>query len=144
MSDTKFTPGPWRLTPYYKVLRHGAALAREPSPNRWQGIVEPVPGSDYGSRSFVVGVGIEGHADDYWLSIKDANANLIASSPDLYAALEASTKWLISERDSLYGCITDSEGNIPEGEDEDADYLRELDRVIDANRAALAKARGET
>lgn len=55
-------------------------------------------------------------------------------------ALEDSTKWLISERDSLYECITDSEGNIPPGEEGEADaaYLKQLDELIDRNRALLS------
>lgn len=121
MSDESFTPGPWRLTPYFKVLQDGAALAQKPSPNRWQAIVEPVPGSEYGSRSLVVGVGIKGQVDDYWLSIKEANARLISKSPDLYEALKASTAWLIDERDSKAG----------------EKCLDRLDELIDRNRALL-------
>lgn len=56
---------------------------------------------------------------------------------DARAALEAATRWMIAERDSLYETITDSEGNIPD--DDDGAYLREMDKVIDALRAVLAK-----
>lgn len=83
--------------------------------------------------------------DGCWETRKSGELDRCEADRDrLAAALEASTKWLIAERDSLYECITDSEGNIPKGEDEDADYLRQLDTVIDANRAALAKAKGES
>lgn len=81
MSKAQHTPGPWQLSPYYD--RKG-----EPVPGRYQGIFEPIPGVQYGSRSQIVGVGIKGDADDYWLSIKPVDAALISAAPKMLDLLE--------------------------------------------------------
>lgn len=78
------TPGPWRLHPWY-----GPRPGLNTKPGRYAGIYEPVPGCEYGSKSLVLGVGIKGDVDDYWLQISDANARLIAAAPDLLEALRA-------------------------------------------------------
>lgn len=74
--------------------------------------------------------------DHYDEAYADDLRDLRRRNEQLRAALEASNRWMIAERDSLYECITDSEGNIP---DDEGQYLREMDKVIDANRAALAQ-----
>lgn len=62
--------------------------------------------------------------------------------PKLRPALERATKALIAERDSRKDCITGSEGSIPPGEEDDGEYLRQLDldAVIDECQAALGAA----
>ena len=69
------------------------------------------------------------------------NAALTAAAPDLYERLEASTKTLILERDCYYECCSLSDGTVPD--DDDVAQLENLDAVIAANQAALARARGE-
>ena len=71
----------------------------------------------------------------------EANARLIAAAPALLKALEASNKALIAERDCLYDSITISAGEIVDPIDGEA--LAEADELIDANRAAIAKATGD-
>ena len=114
MSDTKFTPGPWRISPHYdeKGKMH---------PSRWRGIYEPVPGQELGSLSCVLSIGIEGNVEDAWLQTSQANADLIAAAPELYEALD---RW--------FPFIETEEGYAPSKP------------WVEKARAALAKARGET
>ena len=70
-----------------------------------------------------------------------ANARLIAAAPALLKALEASNKALIAERDCLYDNITISAGEITDPAD--GEDLAEYNAMIDANRAAIAKATGD-
>lgn len=111
-SQTPWTPGEWRADLF-------------PDNARWEVRAEP-------GHLLVMNAGLRN------AKYAEANARLIAKAPELAAQLDANTKWLIAERDSLYECISDAEGNIPEGTAEEADdakYLRELDKLIDQNRA---------
>ncbi len=69
-----------------------------------------------------------------------ANARLVATTPDLLACLEASTDALIIERSVLDDSITNGDGTIREPAD--GEELAELNRLIDANQTAIAKATG--
>ena len=71
----------------------------------------------------------------------EANACLIAAAPDLLEALKASNRTLIAERDCLYDSITNNAGEITDPAD--GEGLAEYNAMIDANRAAIAKATGE-
>ena len=68
-------------------------------------------------------------------------SHLTSAAPDLYERLEASTKTLILERDVYYECHSLADGTVPD--DDDRAQLENLDAVIAANQAALARARGE-
>lgn len=83
MSERAHTKGPWRLQPWYDP-RPGLHT----KPGRYSGIYEPIPGCDYGSRSLILGVGIKGDVEDYWLVMSDDNARLIAAAPTMAEAIE--------------------------------------------------------
>lgn len=107
MADTKFTPGPWEAaqadSPKYMSAVHFLYA------NKGIGTVALV-GKDHA---------IVGDAD---LDVQNANANLIAAAPELYAALERAVDALASLRGELEPPLT---------------------QVV-RGRAALAKARGES
>ena len=71
----------------------------------------------------------------------EANARLIAAAPDMLEALKASNRTLIAERDVIYDSITNSAGEITDPAD--GEGLAEYNALIDANRAAIAKATDE-
>ena len=113
MSETKFTPGPWvfeNKTP--EELPHIMA-------GEW-----PVCTAEYHSYSDFSGVQINNEAD----------ANLIAAAPDLYAALEKALPVLVQHLEEPWRGVMPFE---PEASKMRAD----LEQVA-AVRAALAKARG--
>lgn len=90
---SEHTPGPWRIEPHYKCGWKGTA--KDPTPNRWQAIY--VSGQERGAKGIVVNIGIKGgEVDDYWLSIKEADARLIEAAPTMLATLkeaEAMFRW---------------------------------------------------
>lgn len=71
----------------------------------------------------------------------EANAQLISAAPELVEALEASNEFLLEDRRCLIESITDANGNITDPAD--GDGLKEIDALLEKNRAALAKAYGE-
>ena len=114
MTSSKHTPGPWRFSPYYSFEK------KRDVPNRYNGIYEPIPGQEFGSKSSILTVGIKGDVDDYWIHCSDANARLIEASPDLLEALKAVVSaWEVT-------------GPIEAAE--------RMDAAIHAARAAIAKA----
>lgn len=123
---SKHTPGPWRIEPHYKCGWKGTA--KDPTPNRWQAIY--VSGQERGAKGIVVNIGIKGgEVDDYWLSIKEADARLIEAAPDMLEALKA----LLPEVDA------EIEQRQTSGSDE---YWLGLKALSDTARAAIAKAEG--
>jgi len=70
------------------------------------------------------------------------HGHVIAAAPKLLDRLEASTKAMIAERDAFYDTATNQHGEYTDPGDRH--QVAEMDAEIDANRAALAKARGET
>lgn len=98
MTDTKFTPGPWRVGADFESICLDGDSSRKFTSNGWAKCVAKVT-----ERSWMEG------------TQPFHNAHLIAAAPDLYEALE--------------GVITAMEG-LGHG-------------PFDAERAALAKARGE-
>ena len=84
-TKTQHTPGPWAVSPYNNVTSRNGTIAK----------TEQMPGNDDSER--------------------ESNANLIASAPDMFDALQA---------------IVDAFG--------DQDSL-----LIDQCKAALSKAKGE-
>lgn len=124
--------GPWRLAAHYEAGWRG--VAKNPSPNKWQGLYEPIPGQELGSRSAIVSVGIKGaEVDDYWLYIKDVNArhiercspSTIRTIAEGYAALEAEVEAVNSASDLVL------------------DALKQAQARAEAAEAALAKSREE-
>lgn len=94
MSQDKFTPGPWNLTP-------------------------PIAGLEEAQNWYLSGperepIGEIGHPDSLSSKIA-ANAQLIASAPELLAALEAALR---------------------------LDYFNEHNQLADMARKAVAKAKG--
>jgi hypothetical protein len=117
VSETKFTPGPWRASVEEPAVtadfRHHDAL--------YAGYVN----RDTASRTQIARTPAS-HDREVAL----ANAHLIASAPDLYAALEACEQRLA---DLLRSDYSTTSNPAPQDEDD----------AVRAARAALAKARGE-
>jgi hypothetical protein len=116
MGEPKWTPGPWR-----------AYEASERCPLPAGVAVEVGTAASAGARSAticeMIGQGSDGR---YSSETTNANADLIASAPDLYAALEATIEHLEEMRkDKHWHPI----GDCP---------------VLNEALRALAKARGET
>lgn len=114
MTDTKFTPGPWR------VANNGRKGKKTPTFRIWRNDPNQPDGDNFRNTGYA---SISSHVSG------ESNAHLIAAAPELYAALE----WYEARL-----------GNVrkitPEGEKS----RNELDRDFgDRARAALAKARGE-
>lgn len=99
MSSAKFTPGPWSVG--RRDMGDGK-LGRYIDPKRGQPVARVL-------------------CDPRKAAVNDANADLLAASPEMYAALEESV-WALS------------------GESYDPDRF---EKAIVTARAALAKARGE-
>lgn len=89
------TPLPWRATPHYASNGYGS-FSRHPAANRYSNIVQPHPNTDIGCRSFVVSVGIKGDVEEYWLSIKDADARYLVTASNLYPKLCEALEWYAS------------------------------------------------
>lgn len=134
---SKHTPGPWRIEPHYKCGWKGTA--KDPTPNRWQAIY--VPGQERGAKGIVVNIGIKGgEVDDYWLSIKEADARLIEAAPDMLKALEACLE-LEQEKANRHGysdCCCMSWSRSTESAYENGTCPHQM------ARAALAKAEGRS
>ena len=122
---SEHTPGPWRIEPHYKCGWKGTA--KDPTPNRWQAIYVP---QERGTKGIVVNIGIKGgEVDDYWLSIKEADARLIEAAPDMLEALKA-----------LLACPAISDGGLSDPEW----GCQESAEAETKARAALAKAEGRS
>lgn len=98
--SAEHTPGPWRLA--WRDTKRGRKL---------DGIFEPIPGQELGSRSQVLGIGGYDSASggDDWLNITEANAALIASAPELkakVAELEKVKDGAYSERNQLVAALS--------------------------------------
>jgi len=130
MTAPKHTPGPWRFNPYYSFEK------KRDVPNRYNGIYEPIPGQEFGSKSRILTVGIKGDVDDYWIHCSDANARLIAAAPDLLEALHALLSAI--DQESLE-CLDDAIVASPPLEPA---KLAALLNARDAASAAIAKAEG--
>lgn len=85
---SEITKGPWRFTPYYCTKRKAHL------PNRYQSLNVPIPGQELGMRGSVLVAGIKGNVEDYWLSVNDADAKLIAAAPCLLEALREAREWI--------------------------------------------------
>ncbi len=138
MTSSKHTPGPWRFSPYYSFEK------KRDVPNRYNGIYEPIPGQEFGSKSSILTVGIKGDIDDYWIHCSDANARLIEASPDLLEALKE-INGIIEHAQQIVGATLPSDGMSEK--DAIAELLLLLDgpdqrRIQGAARAAIAKAEG--
>lgn len=128
MSKTAFTPGPWRIPE--KVFKEKNIFEGKSYP-LFRCAIEPgIIGSSF--KGDVCMLQSSEHIDGIAVKETEANAHLIASSPELYEALEAAVDSLVF----AYREIKHA-GIAPE---EDVAMLHS--RVILA-RAALAKARGE-
>lgn len=103
MTETQFNPGPWKKDNYGQLR------------------------SSDGSTIDVWGLGIS-HTARYPNAV--ANAALIASAPDMYAALEAAIECGLVPKSSAH------EGGAMR-------HVRQVE-VADMIRAALSKARGES
>jgi hypothetical protein len=109
MSEMKWTPGPWRVDPDLFLFR---------------GYTQITGANHYGLAQVVTRMEDEDESDEYTATL-EANARLIASSPDLYDALQAAFEYLDAIPETTAG-----------GDDEAVRIARQA-------RAALAKARGE-
>lgn len=121
-AEPEFTKGPWRFSRYYDFRK------KDYVPGRYQNISLPIPGRALGSRGIVLGVGIKGNVDDYWISLNDADARLIASAPDLFEALRECEEFFDerADADQPAGC--------------DSPIPNEEMKVLLKVRAALLKA----
>ena len=72
---------------------------------------------------------------------EDPAALLRAAAPELLERLQISTEELQDYRDCIFESSTAPDGAFSSHDDERA--VRELDEAIAANRAAMARARGE-
>lgn len=120
MTETKFTPGPWRLADDYDNALHIC------SP--WSSNVRPESSDTYGSclGAHICQVRHQGEdAPVVKLSQAKANAHLIAAAPELYEALKRGLKAL--------SFAVEHAGGDPE-----------THYCCVQMRAALAKARGES
>lgn len=121
MTDTRFTPGPWRIEkPEDELLRFGPnhMLGARPTISIWSETDHP---DNFTRDNTYHEIALVAHDDK-------ANANLIAASPDLYAALENCQQYVVAWQLEY--------GTKPK--DDHADKtLRDI-------KDALTKARGET
>ncbi len=117
MSDTKFTPAPWAVVKniigFYEVVTR-----RSGHDGDW------IPSLCDASISSGIGY----HTDNATAGKSEANANLIAAAPDMYADIEHDIEWL--ERLARSFVVGSYE-------------LRSIRNRIDNKRLLLAKARGE-
>lgn len=72
--------------------------------------------------------------------MRDANARLIAASPDLYAALLNARSFIATDRASMVECCTGPNGEIDEY---DASAIATYDELLAQIDAAIVKADGE-
>lgn len=114
MSDTKFTPGPWKIGKYEMTV-----VSEAPIPNVSQY-------SGHTDTQFYGGYLI---AESIW---RKEDARLIAAAPDLYEALKEA-------REELRACqaVIHLAGGF------DPAYVKGAQAAMKSADAALAKARGE-
>ncbi len=111
----------------------------EHTPGPWR-----VDRSDWGQPQFINAgdtplVALWGYVSEK--TTVEANARLIAAAPEMLEALKASNRTLIAERDVIYDSITNSAGEITDPAE--GKGLAEYNALIDANRAAIARATGD-
>lgn len=115
---TKWTPGPWTA-----IQERSGWHTKVDSERREIGSIFTV-----------------WHRDDEHKAIANANARLIASAPDLYAALEGCLAQLLGPA-QVYGNGCGNDGTKTGLSGEEFNALQKS--RIEAARAALLKARGE-
>lgn len=121
MSKAQHTPGPWRVD-RNNVHVGQIAIIHHCVGNDWVEIWSP-----------------EWPDDEH---VQEANTRLIAAAPELLEALERLTANAIAERDCFYDSVSTSDGEVRDPGEQEA--LARDDARIDAARAAIAKAKGET
>jgi hypothetical protein len=121
MNATKWTAGPWQIGSDFTTL------AGDRKTTLW--------GSDGNQAVTLIQSGLV-----KWEEQADANANLIAAAPELYAALQTMIDYMLEshagELESCHEGDAEMAGEAPEA----CSYCQ---AIADA-RAALAKARGES
>lgn len=123
---TKFTPGPWYTGEPFETFP-GAGLRFH---------ISQAEGAPYTPHYSDVAQFVAETISSEKLAIQQANARLIAAAPELYQAL-----------DNLFTDMIIAQGNMRDAAKRDHRWegcAEEIQPRIDAARAALAKARGET
>jgi hypothetical protein len=115
MSAPAHTPGPWSIVPY----GDGDSLAIH-----------------HNDTDRVCFMATHGGSEQTWRAIQ-ANANLIAAAPDMYAALN-------DARDMCSRYADFIRQNVRADDLEMHPYLPDLEDVVTAANTALARARGES
>lgn len=83
MTDTKHTPGPWRVTQEWQTTKDGSFGVEAPTP---EGPGFPTPSA---TGYYAMALPPPHGRDPKSRATQEANARLIAAAPDLLAALQA-------------------------------------------------------
>ena len=133
---TQHTPGPWEVE---EILSAGRVVGIRGIRTASEDNLVTIPGSHCVSYTRTV-------AEIPWGDTLSnpahlADARLMAGSPNLLAALEASNSLLLAERAVLYQSYAGPDGEIDDPID--AQHLKEWNDTIAQNQSAISKAKGK-